>query len=102
MDETTRTRIADLLEKLADEQSWNEELWWRCHDETKANWDDELVAYVYDDVIHYSGLFFERNIFGFRVKPDRYQLEDFREEFRAVANALRSHMSLDDYRQTYE
>ncbi len=102
MDETIRSRLADLLEDLANQRAWNEELWWQCHDSVKANWDDELLAYVHHDLVHYSGLFFERNIFGFRVKPDRYQLEEYREEFRHVAAALRSHMSLNEYRRTYE
>ncbi|MCU1311415.1 MAG: hypothetical protein JWO20_2540 [Candidatus Angelobacter sp.] len=102
MDESTRAEIADKLESLASQQVWNPEVWQQCHDAVRGNWDHELLAYVYDDVIHYSGLFHARNIFGFRVKPERYQLAQYRQEFRDIATALRQRMSLDDAKQKYE
>jgi hypothetical protein len=68
MDETTRKEVAECLEQLADQAVWNPELWQRCYDLVKANWDNELLKYVHDDVIHYSGEFHSRNIFGFGVK----------------------------------
>lgn len=101
MEDATRNEVAESLEELAEQATWNPELWKRCHDLVKANWDNEVLAYVYDDVVHYSGEFHSRNIFGFRVKPNRNQLEQYRQEFRGVAAALRSSMSLADAKQKY-
>ena len=101
MDEITRNEVASSLERLADAERWNSDLWKRCHELVKANWEDELLAYVYDDVVHYSGAFHSRNIVGFRVKPGRYQLEHYRQEFRDIAAALRSSMSLGEAKKRY-
>lgn len=102
MNDATRNEIADWLEGLADQAAWNPEVWQRCHDLVRANWDNELLEYVYDDIGHYSELFFSRNIFGFRVKPDRYQLRRYRQEFGDIATALRSCISLNEAKKKYE
>ena len=101
MDEATRNEVAQCLERLAEQEAWNPELWQRCYDLVKANWDNELLKYVHDDIIHYSGLFHSRNILGFRVKPDRHELEDYRHEFRSIAAALRSFMLLSEAEKKY-
>ena len=72
------------------------------HDLVKANWDNELLEYVYDDIIHYSGEFHHRNILGFRAKPDRYQLAQYRQEFRDIAEALRTGLPLREAKKKYE
>lgn len=102
MNDGTRNEIAECLERLAAQTAWNLELWQRCHDLVKANWDDEPLGYVYDDVVHYSGNFHSRNIFGFRVRPDRAQLEQVRQEFRDIATALRSSMPLSEAKKRFE
>jgi hypothetical protein len=66
MDDATRNEVADCLEHLAQQEAWNSDLWQRCYDLVRANSDDDLMEYVYDDVIHYSGLFRARKIFGIR------------------------------------
>jgi len=101
VDEATRNEVAECLEQLADQTVWDPELWQRCYDLVKANWDNELLKYVHDDVIHYSGEFHSHNIFGFRVKPHRYQLENYRQEFRDIATALRTSMSLSEAKKKY-
>jgi hypothetical protein len=101
MDEATRNEVAQCLERLADQEVWNPELWQRCYDLVKANCDDNLLEYIHDDVIHYSGEFHSRNIFGFRVKPDRNQLENYRHEFRSIAAALRASMPLNEAEKAY-
>jgi len=102
MDDGARNAVAECLECLADQPEWNPDAWQRCHDLIKANWDNELLEYVYDDLIHYSGEFHSRNIFGFHVKPDRNQLEQYRQEFRNIAAALRSDLSLDEAKKKYD
>lgn len=102
MDDATRSLISRQLDNLAYRQEWNENAWWECHDLVKANWDDKLLAYVYDDIVHYSGVFHSRNIFGFRVKPDHCEFEQYRQEFRDIAAALRARMSLEDATKVYD
>ncbi len=91
-----RSEIAGCLEALAREDRWNRALWQRCHDLVQANWDNELLAYVYDDIVHYFGLFRSQNFLGLRVEPDHDGLEQYRQEFRDIAAALRSHMSFSE------
>jgi hypothetical protein len=102
LDDLTRNEIAECLERLADQTEWNDELWQRCYDLVKSNWDNELLEYVYEDVIHYSGLFHSRNIFGFGKKPDQGQVENYRYEFRSIAAALRSSMTLKEAQKKYD
>ncbi len=101
MDDATRNAIAEALDNLATQESWNPDLWQRCYDLVTANWENELLNYVHDDLIHYDGNFHSRNLLGFRVKPDPHQLEDCRHEFRAIAAALRANLSLEDAKKQY-
>ena len=101
MDELTRNRVAESLERLADQAVWNPELRRQTHELVQANWENELLRYVYDDIVHYSGEFHSYNLLGIRTKPDRYQLEQYRQEFRDVASALRSSLSLNDAKKKY-
>jgi len=101
MDDATRNEIAERLDELADQKQWNPELWQRCYDLVGAHQDNELLAYIHDDLIHYSGEFHSMNLLGFRVKPDRYQMENYREEFRGIASALRERLSLSEAKKKY-
>lgn len=101
MDDTTRSEIAGYLDDLANERAWNPELWQKCHDSVPANWDDEMLAYIYDDIVHYSGEFHSRSILGFRTKPNQLQLENYRYEFRSVAASLREGLSLNETKRKY-
>jgi hypothetical protein len=101
MDDFTRNEVAECLECLADQAVWNPELWRRCYDLVGINWDNELLKYVHDDLIHYDGVFHSRNILGFRVKPNRSELEHYGQEFRDIAAALRLSMSLSEAKKKY-
>jgi hypothetical protein len=101
MDHRTRDKVAKCLERLADQTAWNPQLWQQCYDLVKANWANDLLEYVHDDLIHYDGVFHSRNILGAPIKPDRRQLEQYRQEFRDVAAALRSSMSLSEAKKKY-
>jgi hypothetical protein len=76
-------------------------LWQRCYDLVTANRDNELLAYVQHDLVHCSGAFHAHSLLGFRVKPDRDQLEQYQQEFRDIATALRFLMSLADAEKKY-
>jgi peptidoglycan/xylan/chitin deacetylase (PgdA/CDA1 family) len=96
MDDLTRNEIAECLERLAGQAIWNAELWQRCYDLVKANLNDELLAYIHDDLIHYTG----RSLF--RSEPRPADLQTYSQEFRDIAAALRSRMSLTDFKKYYE
>jgi len=89
MDDATRREIAASLDRLAEQADWNPELWQHCHDLVQRHRDDELLGYVYDEIVHYSGVFQSPNVFGLRARPRRNQLELCRKEFRVIANAVR-------------
>jgi hypothetical protein len=102
MDDQTRSLVADCLDNLAAQVSWNSDMWQKCYELVSANMnDDELLAYVYDNLTHYSGVFQSRNLLGFRVKPEPYELADYRQEFRNVASALRARLSLQEARRKH-
>jgi hypothetical protein len=97
LDDTTRREIAKSLDELAAQDVWNADIWQRCYDLVDANMnEDDLVAYVHDDLIHYTGTPL------FRSAPKRKDFEPYRQQFRDVASALRAHMSLTDYKKNYE
>jgi hypothetical protein len=96
MDDATRDEIANCLDRLAAEPRWNRELWQRCYDLVGANADDELLAYLHDDLIHYSG----RPLF--RSEPRPADLKRYSQEFRDFAAALRSRMSLAQFKTQHE
>jgi len=92
-----RIEIAASLDDLAAQDRWNEIAWQRCYDLVgdHAN-EDDLVAYVLDDLIHYTGTSL------FKRTPEPKHLEPFRQQFRDIASAIRSGISLADYKKNYE
>jgi hypothetical protein len=96
MDDRTRNEIAQGLETLASQPVWNDEVWQRCFNLVEANADDELIAYFIDDLIHYTG----RPLF--RREPRSSDIRRYSQEFRDMAHAVRSRMSLSDFKKNYE
>jgi len=96
MDDATRDEIANCLDRLAAESRWNGDLWQRCYDLVGANADDELLAYLHDDLIHYTGT----PLFRSEPRPD--DLKRYSQEFRDFAAALRSRKSLAQFKTQYE
>ena len=95
MDDATRNEIADALDRLAAEPRWNEDLWQRCYDLVGANADEELLAYLHDDLIHYTGTPL------FKSEPRPADLHRYSQEFRDFAAAIRSRMSLAEFKKQY-
>jgi hypothetical protein len=97
LDDVKRIEIAKALEALAAQDAWSADVWQRCYDLVGANADeDDLLGYVHDDLIHYTGKRF------FRSAPLPKDFNPYRQEFRDVATALRARMSLADYKKNYE
>ena len=97
LDDAKRTEIAKALEELAAQDVWSADVWQRCYDLVGDNAEkDELLSYVHDDLIHYTG----RRLFSAAPLPKDFN--PYRQEFRDVATALRAHISLADYKKNYE
>lgn len=96
MDDATRNEIAECLENLAAQVVWNATIWQRCFDLVNAHADDELIAYFIDDLIHYTGTPL------FRREPRPADIKPYSQEFRDMAQAVRSRMSLNDFKKNYE
>ena len=82
-------RLAIALENLANQVTWNAELWEECY-KLAGQSKSELAAYVFDDLIHCSG----RPLFRNAPRPDEFL--QYVGEFRAVAFGLRSGLALSD------
>ena len=95
----TRLKIADILEAFANEPGWNEELWRNFRDVIKDAEVDGLLANADEELIHYSGVFNARNLLGFRVKPDKGQVAVYKEQFHALAFAIRNGTSWEEYKR---
>jgi hypothetical protein len=96
MDDAIRNEIAVCLERLAAQPAWNAELWQRCYDLVTANLNDELLEYIHDELIHYTGTPL------FRSEPRPSDLQRFAQGFRDFADALRSQMSVTDFKKLPE
>ena len=96
MDDKTRNEVAECLEILAKQPVWNPAVWQRCFDIVNANGDDELIAYFIDDLIHYTGTpLFSR-------EPRPADIQSYSQEFRDMAQAVRSRMSLTEFKKNYK
>jgi hypothetical protein len=97
LDDVKRIEIAKALEDLAAQDVWSADVWQRCYDLVGANAEeDDLLGYVHDHLIHYTGTRL------FRSAPLPKDFNPYRQEFRDVATAPRSCMSLADYKKNYK
>ncbi len=101
-DGAVRSQIAAALDNLVAQTEWNEEAWLQCWNLFQTYGNDELVAHGFDDLVHYSGVFHERNLLGFRVAPQRTILEGHQRTLRNLAAALRANMSLEEARKSFD
>ncbi len=95
MDDKTRNEIAESPETLAAQPVWNAGVWQRCFDLVEANTDDELIAHFLDDLIHYTGTPL------FRREPRPADIRPYSQKFLDMAQAVRSRMSLGDFKKNY-
>jgi hypothetical protein len=60
---------------------------------------DPIAGLAYESATHYWGNFHERNLFFIRVKPDRYQVLQGKNELNLIADALDNNWSVSDLKQ---
>ena len=98
-DQQIRLEIADVLDAIAAQTGWSDELWSRFHALLDRASVDGILAYADEELIHYSGVFNGRNLFLIRVKPNETQVSDYQSEFRTIADAIRSGTTLEEYKR---
>jgi len=94
-----RLEIADTLDSIAAYSGWSDDLSRHFDDLLELVYVDGLLAHAAEELIHYSGQFNAMNLLGFRVKPDKSQVESFKDEFRQVAEAIRTGTSWEEYKR---
>ncbi len=84
-----RNKLADLLRRAAAQTIPETEFWV----EVKPLFErveGPVLNVAWESAIHYWGNFHARNIFWIPKKPDRWQLENGRNELNLIAEALES------------
>jgi hypothetical protein len=95
-----RLEIAGVLDAIAAQPGWSDELWSRVHGLLDRAVVDGILAHADEELIHYSGEFHARNLLLLRVKPDESQVSGYKSEFRQLADAIRSGTTWDEYKRT--
>lgn len=97
--EQLRLEIAGVLDAIAAQPGWSDELWSRFHALLDRAAIDGILAHADEELIHYSGEFNARNLLLLRVKPDESQVSGYKSEFRQLADAIRSGTTWDEYKR---
>jgi len=92
-------QIADLLDAWVAEDGWNDQRWQRFDALIKSVEVDGRLAHADEELIHYSGEFNSYNLLGFRVKPNKSQVTQYKDEFHNIAEALRMGTSWEEYQR---
>lgn len=94
-----RLKIAGVLDAIAVDSKWSEELYAEFCSLSKLTNDDGLLAHAQEELGHYYGALNARNLLLFRVNPDKYQVESLKQEFICIARAIRDGVSWEEYKR---
>jgi hypothetical protein len=83
----TKHDFANLL-RAAASQAISETEFWEKLKNLEAPADDPMAKIAYEGATHFWGNFHERNLLFMRSKPDRYTLQQGREQLNLIAEAL--------------
>ena len=97
--ERLRLEIAAVLDAIAAQPGWSNDLWSRFHALLERADIDGILAHADEELIHYSGQFNARNLLLLRVKPDESQMNSYKSEFRQLADAIRFGTTWDEYKR---
>jgi hypothetical protein len=97
--ERLRLEIAAVLDAIAAQAGWSDDLWSRFHALLDRADVDGILGHADEELIHYSGEFNRRNRGPFRVKPDESQVAGYKSEFRQLAEAIRSGTTWEEYKR---
>ena len=87
MDAEIRKTLGNLLRAAANE-AISEVEFWETFKILKAPPDDPVAKIAFESATHFWGNFHERNLLLMRSKPDRYQLQQGKEQLWLIAEGL--------------
>jgi hypothetical protein len=79
--ERLRLEIAAVLEAIADNAGWSDDLWSQFRALMERAEVDGILADAAEELNHYGGVFNSRNLLGIRVKPNEIQVRDYKANF---------------------
>jgi hypothetical protein len=91
--------IAAILDAIAAHEGWSDDLWSQFNALLERADVDGILAHADEELIHYSGEFNSRNLLLLREKPDEIQVTGYKDEFRQLADAIRSGTTWDEYKR---
>jgi hypothetical protein len=94
-----RLEIAVVLEAIADNAGWSDDLWSQFQALMERAEVDGILADAAEELNHYGGEFHARNLLLIRVKPNEIQVRGYKSEFRQLANAIRSGTTWEEYKR---
>ena len=83
----TKKNFANLLRAAAN-QTISESEFWEKFKNLEAPADDPVAKIAYENATHFWGNFHERNLLLMRSKPDRYQVQQEKEQLNLIAEGL--------------
>lgn len=98
MEADIQRRLAVLL-RAAAAQTIPERDFWVQFKGLVDPFSDLIAGLAYESATHYWGNFHERNLFFIRVRPDRYQVLQGKNELNLIADALDNNWSVSDLKQ---
>ena len=81
-----KRQLAAILRAAAKQTIAESDFWTQFEALTDSH--DPIEALAYEPVIHYWGNFHQINIFGFKAKPNKNQVQQGQEELNLLADAL--------------
>jgi hypothetical protein len=90
--------MARLLREAAS-RTIEENLFWDQFKPLVGDFSDPIAGAAYESAVHYWGNFHERNLLLIKTKPDRWQLENGRNELNLIADALDENWSAPDLKR---
>lgn len=94
----TKKNFANLLRAAAN-QTIPESEFWDKFKELEAPADDPMAKIAYENATHFWGTFHERNLLLIRSKPDRYQVQQGKEQLNLIAEGLDQDWPIEELRR---
>lgn len=98
MELDVQKKLASLL-RAAATQTISEKDFWAQFKSLVDPLREPIAGLAYESAVHYWGNFHQRNLFLFRVKPDRYQLLQGENELNLIADGIDGNWTIRELRR---
>lgn len=98
MNMETKKNFAILLRGAAN-QTISEAEFWEKFKNLDAPADDPVAQVAYENATHFWGNFHERNLLLIRSKPDRYQVQQGKEQLTLIAEGLEQDWPIEELKR---